>query len=903
MKNRVFTVVKPIGRYRCLWLPPVVTAAVLLYVFKTYGLYPFGQGSVAWCDMNQQGIPLLMTFKDILSGKDGWLFGVQNAGGMNFWGVFCFFLSNPFSLLAVFVPKTEMICFVNVLVILKLSVCALTAAIYFHCQRKGIGSAAIPLSIMYALCGYGMLFYQNIMWLDVMYLFPLLLVGLERLTGHGAADGSILPERKDNAPSSGWYVVTLTAITVMNFYLCYMVVVFILLYMTVFFISARDAVHRRQVCMQFLSGSLLAALLTAVVWLPSLIQVGSSGRVVSVFVTLEQSSFLSKYETVLPLLFCTGMLFTLLPIELLSRQRRTLAHRTDLLLFLLMLVPFFVEPINLLWHTGSYMSFPARYGFITVLMGLVCCADRLSDTNEVQPVRGRWLSCGAVLLLGVMLWGYYYTSQRLVDKDFDKLTKYTATLWGKKESLDGLARLLAGAAVCYGVLYLTYRHRWVVKRVFVLLLTVLCCMEGMNSIRLYMVSPAVNNPQRTVDFADLSELSDRIVDEGFYRVKTDFKAADYNMTGALGYPSISHYTSLTDSRFMQMQRLLGYSTVWMKSGSSGGTELTNALYSIRYGISQGSQGEGTVYTNGRYRIHTLSPYLGLGVLCGDDLLNCTDIPAGLTRAEVQQYLFEKIFDTDRQLVTLYDHDPQESGDIAYTDGKYRLSKGTVVRYRIAVTGQQSLYADVYDRFSHDLSEEYFECVSVKVNGRTVSRHYPAADANGLLRLGTFHDEEVTVEITAEKTFACYSFGVCGLDLAVLSEAIAQARCGEWQHNGYGLTGTIHSEKTQVCLLAVPYQSGLVVKVNGERVSVQRVLSDWSAATVSSGENRVEVFVVPEGFTGGVLLTVTGITGAVLFVLLRRKIRCPTWCYTVVELLTGFVSIAGVLLVYILPLVI
>ena len=903
MKNSVFTVVKAIGRYRCWWVPPALTAVVLLCVFKTYGLYPFGRGSVAWCDMNQQGIPLLMDLKDILSGKDGWLFSVQNAGGMNFWGVFCFFLSNPFSLLAVFVPKTEMVYFVNVLVILKLPMCALTAAIYFHCQRKGTGTAAVPFSVMYALCGYGMLFYQNIMWLDVMYLFPLLLIGLERLTGHDTAGDAVLSGRKGKASSAGWYVVTLSAITVMNFYLCYMVVVFILLYMTVFFISARDAAHRRQVCLRFLCGSLLAALLTAAVWLPCLIQVRTSGRVGSVFAELEQSGFLSKYETVLPLLFCTGMLFTLLPIELLNRQRHTQTHQTDLLLFLLMLVPFFVEPINLIWHTGSYMAFPARYGFITVLMGLVCGADHLSSMKEGQPVRGKWLSCGAVLLLGVMLWGYYQTSQRLIDKDFNTLTKYTATLWGKKESLDGLARLLAGAAICYGVLYLAYRHRWIVKRAFVLLLTVLCCMEGMNSIRLYMVSPAVSNPQRTVDFAALSELSDNIMDEGFYRVKTDFKAADYNMVGALGYPSISHYTSLTDSRFMQMQRLLGYSTVWMKSGSSGGTELTNALYSIRYGISQGSQGEGTVYTNGRYRIHTLSPYLDLGVLCGDDLLNCTDIPAGLTRAEVQQYLFEKVFDTNRRLVTLYDYDPQKSGDVTVSDRQYRLPKGTVVRYRIAVTGQQSLYADVYDRFSHALSEEYFESVSVKVNGRTVSGHYPAADENGLLWLGTFQDEEVIVEITAEKTFSCYSFGVCGLDLAVLSKAIAQAHCGEWRHNGHVLTGTIHGEKTQVCLLSVPYQSGLIVKVNGERVSVYRVLSDWSAFTVSAGENHVEVLMVPKGFTEGVLLTVTGIAGAVMFVLLRRKIRLSGWLYTVAELLTGFVSMVAVLLVYILPVVV
>lgn len=86
----------------------------MLFVFKNYNMYPFGQGSIAWCDMNQQGIPLLMNFKDMLSGKDYLFFSMQNAGGMSFWGVFCFFLSNPFSLLSVFVPKEEIIYFPNV---------------------------------------------------------------------------------------------------------------------------------------------------------------------------------------------------------------------------------------------------------------------------------------------------------------------------------------------------------------------------------------------------------------------------------------------------------------------------------------------------------------------------------------------------------------------------------------------------------------------------------------------------------------------------------------------------------------------------------------------------------------------------------------------------------------------
>ena len=217
------------------------------------------------------------------------------------------------------------------MVILKLTLCSFTAAIYFRCCKKTTrGAITVSLSLMYALCGYGMLFYQNIMWLDVMYLFPVLMSGLEKLT----------KERKIIL-----FIISLSAITIMNFYLCYMVVVFILLYMTVWFVGERQSEYHREVCIKFLSGSVLVAMITAVIWLPSLIQVMSSGRLSSVFGTINNSSFLSHYETVLPLLFCTGFIFVVLMMQLLSREKKTKEHRRNLLLFLLTLIPFFIEPL------------------------------------------------------------------------------------------------------------------------------------------------------------------------------------------------------------------------------------------------------------------------------------------------------------------------------------------------------------------------------------------------------------------------------------------------------------------------------------------------------------------------------------------------------------------------------
>ena len=879
---------KAVKKYYPLFLPPLLTLAVMLYVFKNYNMYPFGQGSIAWCDMNQQGIPLLMDFKDMLSGKDNLFFSMNNAGGMSFWGVFCFFLSNPFSLLSVFVPKEEIIYFVNIIVILKLTLCSFTAAIYFRCCKKPAnGAVIVSLSLMYALCGYGMLFYQNIMWLDVMYLFPVLMIGLEKLT----------KERKNIV-----FIISLSAITIMNFYLCYMVVVFILLYMTVWFISERQSEYHCEVCIKFLSGSVLAAMITAVVWLPSLIQVMSSGRLGSVSGTINSASFLSHYESVLPLLFCTGFIFVVLLMQLLSREKKTKEHRRNLLLFLLTVIPFFIEPVNIMWHTGNYMSFPARYGLITIFIGLICCADLLTDSGENISEKKLKIQYILIPLPFALIYGYYFISQKMIDKDFETLTKYTATLWGKKESLDGLARLFVISVLCYLIILLLYRKRLIMKRVFAIMLVTLCCVEGMNSIRLYMVSPAENNPKGTTDFASLSEMSDKIQDDDFYRVKTDFKAADYNMTGALGYPSVSHYTSLTDHDFMVMQRLLGYSTVWMKSGSTGGTELTNALYCIKYNITEGKATDHTIYTNGRYSINSISPCLGLGILCSSDFSGGADIPDGMTRAEIQQYLFENIFDTDKKLITEYDYDKKKSTGIFFSNNKYQLSGSAKVKYDIDVSRRQSLYADCYDRFSNSLSEDYFEGLCVKVNGRTIKSKYPEADANGLLKLGEYENEKITVEITANKKISCYSFGIFGLDLDMLSEAIDNTSCADLRYNGSKIIGNVRTDSNKTCLLSIPYNDGLIVKLNGNKVPVKKVLSDLTAFELPAGENRIEIYLIPKGFIAGIIITVIGIVLLVVYIRFRSKIHIPKKVSAAVDILTGFAAVCGVMMVYIAPII-
>ena len=95
--------------------------------------------------------------------------------------------------------------------------------------------------------------------------------------------------------------------------------------------------------------------------------------------------------------------------------------------------------------------------------------------------------------------------------------------------------------------------------------------------------------------------------------------------------------------------------------------------------------------------------------------------------ELQQYLFEGIFQTEKELVVPYQ--PVDFANITFEKneetGKYQFdlldhNLTGIINYEIAVKGKQSLYFDCFDELSNRLSEPINATFNVYVNGEPVS---------------------------------------------------------------------------------------------------------------------------------------------------------------------------------------
>ena len=880
--------VQLLKKYRTCWIAPGAALIILAILFGIYHLFPFAKQTLSWCDMNQQVIPFLLDFKNIVLGESDLFLNMANAGGMSFWGVFLFFISSPFTFLVLLVPTQHIYLFANILVALKMMTCAFTASLFFRSRFPSLDILQnTALSLSYAFCGYTMMYYQNVVWLDVVYVFPLLLLGVDRLIQKGKPAG---------------FIIAFTAVMAVNFYLTYMVVIFLVVGFGIYIWFSTEKGKRGKPILLLGLSTVIVALLSAVFWLPSLKQYLQSARTTGLIESLSSGNFFTQLSTTLPVVFCTAILLTAIPLLSLTERWKDRKVFAVFCVFVLLMIPVFIDPINKMWHTGSYQAFPVRYGYMTVFIGLILFASIFSSCNEQQERRiltkapqnriaisFSFFLVAALGTVGCLLLIYCQ----------DTLASYIQTLWFSNKAFGYFMLFASIAAVLYFFLVFFYQRHHLRRTMFSILLCLTVVLEGIFSGGVFIGSAS----RPTYTYNSILDLEDRIEDDTVYRVKNQKKYFDVNLVGALGYNTLNHYTSLTSKDFMYTMKKLGYSSYWMEVGSQGGTLLSDFLMANKYTILQNSD---LTYINSGYTILQNPSISSFGVVFSPDDISQLEKLPDISRMDLQNYLFQTIFSTSQNLVTAY---PRVQGTdfstITHEQAFYSYMDSELI-YECRVEGTQTLYFDCFDTISNALVERVNGTANVYVNGKRIETSYPSQRNNGLLELGTFTDETVFVRIELLKDVRAHSFGVYGIDETLLTETIAQQPTVTFKQQGHTLQGTASASQEQSYLfLPLVNQEGFTVQVNGKPVEAQTVFDAFMAIPLEQGENTITVSYIPPGFIWGCILSGIGVVCFILLLFFLRSKWRPK--LVVLEKLSAFLFLGlfcfVLLIVYVFPVVV
>ena len=368
-------------------------------VYFCLGWWPFGTGTVLTGDLRGLYVNYITDMWARVK-QGGFFYSFGKLAGGSTLGLFAYYMNSPFNLLFLLLPTRMVPQAAGLIFLLRTGVTA--AAFCWYLQRHF--AKADPLFAVlgqcYAFCAFCIVYNQNIIWMDVVWLLPLVLAALDDLMRQGRHWG---------------FTVLVFLCILLNFYIAWPVCLFSILYFLCLWPSRGQGRFGRRFA-AFAASGVLAAGLSFFFLLPVLLEVQESkgGLFDFTFSLTPQFNLLqlpyrlffgnffwSDVTNGLPNIYCGVVLVPLVLLYFCGN-----APRREKLGFAALLAAlagsFWVKGVDQIWHGMKQpVWFPYRYSFLFSAVVILLAARVL--TAGPQRRRAWGLAAGLTL---VWLAGY-----------------------------------------------------------------------------------------------------------------------------------------------------------------------------------------------------------------------------------------------------------------------------------------------------------------------------------------------------------------------------------------------------------------------------------------------------------------------------------------------------------------
>lgn len=882
------TTVKRIFLYA---LPGIISALLLLGLYIIKEISPFGNESMVYSDFAQTTAATYYHLHDVVWGGKGFLFDFSVGLGANDYAFMAFNgLFSPITWLVLLVPREYILEFIPYLFVIKVGLMATTFNIFLNkfFTKKPDMLTSTALSVLYALSGYTMMYLVVFQFMDVAIFFPLILLGLKKLY-----DG------KGFAP----YAVTLALSTIACYYTSVMILIFILLsspFIIKMFVLKEN---RKKTVADLAYGTIFGLMMSAFVLIPTYLQISKSIRLdmfkfENVLKTEADTVMESKLAVLLPLsiLICVALSVIVRLITKKVQKEEKKFYLFGLIALVITLLPVFLEPINLMWHTGKYVMFPYRYGFITVAVILAICGyyfGRINENTErrfkkFKPVtftreQQLILMALAIIISSMLL----FLAIQLVKKYDHEITASPSFYYIKPEEFKLLLKISLAFVASIVPLMFGLKD----KAVRLVLVCVLCTEAfAFSYLNLGFPQKIIGNEssdayisissdfEYTVDF-DGGELS---------KVRDKSGTLNNNYPLVMNRSSISRWVHFISKDNQMTLKSLGYSKTYTRTLDSGGTVFSDALLGVTNVISNTSEPTGFYKrkdsSNG-LGLYTSQYTLPFGVKLTNEVANRNnyDISGEKSPFKMQNDIYRDITGKDEDIVKIYDAEPEcknvsleKRTDRLVVRPDYSGAYNYSIDYTVDVKDRQLLYLNLSDCFGGS------KLLKVEVNGttfmpkslaKTLNQYYPDTWDNGIIELGVFENE--TVNISLIPTNKHNYFYLRTVEIGGISEAdMKQLSADLYREDSYTVSGsrlkyTVDGKSGEMIFLPISYYDGFSAKINGKKVDVQKVYGNFIGIKLVDGENNITLSFVPSGFVISVIISVLGLLLLILCLHFKR----------------------------------
>ena len=230
------------------FIVPILIMLISCIVNKTY---PFGKEILPKYDGYYQYAGFTSYYKNVLLGNESLFYSFKGLLGYNFYATSIYYMFNPTNLFCIFSTSENILEYYTFIILLRIGLSGFTMCKYLKYKFKNQSNLRyIIFSISYALMAYNVCYFFNYMYFDTVVLFPIVILGLDKL----------IYERKNRL-----YIISLTLSIISNFYIGYMVCIFSLLY---FIYNIVIYKLDRNIIKDFIISSLLSGFMCMIIIIP-----------------------------------------------------------------------------------------------------------------------------------------------------------------------------------------------------------------------------------------------------------------------------------------------------------------------------------------------------------------------------------------------------------------------------------------------------------------------------------------------------------------------------------------------------------------------------------------------------------------------------------------------------------
>ncbi len=813
---------------------------LLLLLFFALGLFfPSGK-TIFTCDLQAQYKALYQYFRENLFSTYSFSKGI----GGSMIGTYAYYLCSPFLFVLFLFPVSKLSVATFVMLLLKLCTSGLTMYIYLSSYFKDKKYLLI-FSTSYVFMSYISAYFFHIMWMDAVYMLPLVMLGIDR----------IVEKKKPTL-----YIISLMVTILTNYYMGYIICLFAVLYF--FYQLYLCKKNKRNILFMFFISSLLGGFLTSFLTIPTALELTTSVRTsVSDFSSISLSSPLEilsslflgshNYAQILSReryhVYVGIFVFILYLLYFFNPKIEKKEKRASLFLLVIFIFSMLINYVDMVWSAFSITScFAGRYTFVFCFFLIFLAVKSFAKIKYIEIKHLFFIAPVYPILAILVLW-----------KQFSFV----------KIPLVFVSVLLYFFYLVLLYCYIQYKDK---KKLTLLLLLFLVFAElVLNSFFMledfkFQYKEAEHGLYKTFD-KELSSLQEK--DSSFYRLEKNFYRS-LNDGFYFDYHGVRVFLSTISENQYAFFIRLGYSVYGNTIEYNRNMPVADSLLGIRYLFKQDGMNPYyekidsfpiSLYDDLFYNLvkKEVSVYknkyaLRLGTVIPKKGKTCSKVMNIEDRLAYQNAIVSCLYGED---VSIYEKINMKKIE----DNKYILKKDK--KYNVY------FYPNIVSTFL-----EGDDLVELFIEGKTVGEF----TSNAFI-IQEFIDDSVDREFTIElksKNSGKYIPYAYYFRQDIYEDVFGKLKQNSMEiveeKENYIKGNVFIHDKEGYLFTTIPYDTGFQVFVDGKRVDYEEILGAFVGVPMKKGKHVIEFKYTPNGLKFGIVISFVALVVTIFYIKYLEK---------------------------------